>query len=202
MHQEDAVREGKDEESDFAEFIRRIREGDERAATELVRLYEPLIRREVRLHIRDRRLRRLFESQDVCQSVLGSFFAGTALGRYDFETPGQLVKLLAAMTRNKVAAAARGQHRQRRDNRRTTDLADGGEQIADQGPSPSETVGGEELIRQLRAELTDDERVVAELRRQGLAWDDIAARLGGTAGARRVQLARAIKRISRMFGLA
>jgi RNA polymerase sigma-70 factor (ECF subfamily) len=192
---------GKDEKPDFAEFIRRIRAGDERAATELVRLYEPLIRREVRLHIRDRRLRRLFESQDVCQSVLGSFFAGTALGRYDFETPGQLVKLLAAMTRNKVAATARGQHRQRRDSRRTTDLADGVEQIADRGPSPSETVGGAELIKQLRAELTDDERRVAELRRQGLTWDDVAARLGGTAGARRVQLARAIERVSRQFDL-
>src|SRR5262245_19533634 len=187
--------------SDFAGFIRRIREGDEQAATELVRLYEPLIRREVRLHLRDRRLRRLFESRDVCQSVLGSFFVGTALGQYDFETPGQLVKLLAAMTRNKVAAAARDHYRQRRDSRRTTDLADGGEQIADQGPSPSETIRGEELLKLLQAELTQDERAVAELRRQGLTWEDVAARLGGTAGARRVQLARAIDRVSRKCGL-
>ena len=38
-------------EANFAEFLRRIRSGDEAAAEELVRLYEPLIRREVRLRV-------------------------------------------------------------------------------------------------------------------------------------------------------
>ena len=33
----------------FADFIRRIRAGDDRAAQELVERYEPVIRREVRL---------------------------------------------------------------------------------------------------------------------------------------------------------
>jgi RNA polymerase sigma-70 factor (ECF subfamily) len=46
----------------FADFLRRIRAGDEQAAAELVRQYEPLIRREVRLQIDDRRLCRLFDS--------------------------------------------------------------------------------------------------------------------------------------------
>jgi len=48
-------------------------------ALELVREYEPLIRREVRLHLEDQRLARLFDSMDICQSVLASFFLRTAV---------------------------------------------------------------------------------------------------------------------------
>src|SRR3984957_20666110 len=107
----------------FVTFMRRIRAGDGRAAEELVRLYEPLIRREVRLHLEDRRLCRLFDSMDVCQSVLASFFLRAASGQYDLERPDQLARLLVTMARNKLASAARDQHRQRRDQRRLT--ADG-----------------------------------------------------------------------------
>jgi RNA polymerase sigma-70 factor (ECF subfamily) len=44
------------ERETFADFMRRIRAGDEQAAAEMVRRYEPLIRREVRLSLEDRRL--------------------------------------------------------------------------------------------------------------------------------------------------
>jgi len=184
----------------FDAFIGRIRAGEEQAAAELVRIYEPLIRREVRLHIRDRRLYRLFESLDVCQSVLGSFFARTALGEYDLETPEQLIKLLVVMTRNKVATAAQRQHRQRRDNRRTTgpDQLDG---VADPGPSPSEQISGQELLERFRAGFTDDERAIADLRKDGLGWAEVTTQLGGTPQARRMQLARAVERVSRQIGL-
>lgn len=40
-----------DENPDFADFLRRIRAGDDLAAMELVRRFEPLIRREVRTRI-------------------------------------------------------------------------------------------------------------------------------------------------------
>jgi RNA polymerase sigma-70 factor (ECF subfamily) len=61
----------------FDDFMRRVRSGDEQAAAELVRQFEPLIRREVRYQLRDRRLYRLFDSMDICQSVLASFFVWT-----------------------------------------------------------------------------------------------------------------------------
>src|SRR5947208_3012046 len=109
----------------FADFVRRIRAGDEQAAAELVRKYEPLIRREVRLQLEDRRLNRIFDSLDVCQSVLASFFLRTAAGQYDLEQPAQLVQLLVTMARNKLASEARRQNRQRRDHRRVA--ADRGE---------------------------------------------------------------------------
>lgn len=71
----------------FAEFLRRIRAGDEHAAAELVRRYEPAIRLEVRLRLGDPRLRRVLDSMDICQSVLASFFVRAAVGQYDLERP-------------------------------------------------------------------------------------------------------------------
>jgi RNA polymerase sigma-70 factor (ECF subfamily) len=185
----------------FTEFVRRIRAGDEQAAAELVRRYEPLIRREIRLHLEDRRLCRLFDSMDVCQSVLASFFVRTAAGQYDLERPEQLLKLLVTMARNKLASAARSQHRQRRDNRRAAGSPEDLEQVADEGPSPSDQVAGKELLDRLRQVLSDEERQLADLRAQGLAWGDIADQLGGTAQARRMQLARAVERVAQELGL-
>lgn len=183
----------------FDEFVRRIRGGDEQAAAELVRQYEPLIRRAVRLRLDDERLRRVLDSTDVCQSVLASFFARTALGQYDLETPERLVSLLVVMTRNKVAAAARWQQSQRRDARRAApaeELAN----VADPGPSPSEQVSGQELLERFRAALSDEESQIAELRKDGLNWAQIASQLGGNAQARRVQFARAVERVSQQMG--
>jgi hypothetical protein len=184
----------------FESLISRIRAGDEHAAVELVRIYEPLIRREVRLQIRDRRLYRLFESLDLSQSVLGSFFARTALGEYDLETPGHLIKLLVAMTRNKVATAAKRQYRKRRDHRRTSGPEELGDAV-DPGPSPSELISGQELLERFRAGFTDEERAIAGLRKDGLGWAEITTQLGGTPQARRMQLARAVERVSRQIGL-
>src|SRR5947209_19442786 len=103
------------EDLEFAEFLRRIRAGDALAAEQLVRRYESLIRREVRLRLHDPGLTRLFDSMDVCQSVMASFFVRAAAGQYDLEQPAQLFALLLKIARNKVALAARRHRAQRRD---------------------------------------------------------------------------------------
>jgi RNA polymerase sigma factor (sigma-70 family) len=188
--------------TNFKSFMRRIRIGDGQAAAELVKLYEPLIRREVRLHLEDRRLNRIFDSMDVCQSVLGSFFLRAAAGQYDLERPEQLVKLLVTIARNKLASAARAQRRERRDLRRV--VADGAAQlgqVADPRPKPDSIVADEELLRRFREGLSDEERRLVDLRADGLAWSDIAAELGGTPGGRRMQLTRAVERFAKELGL-
>src|SRR5713226_6267484 len=106
------------DETSFFTFMKRVRAGDEQAATELVRLYEPEIRREVRLRLRDSRLRRDFDSVDICQSVLASFFVRAALGQYELDQPEHLIKLLVTMTRNKRVGQVRKQQAKGRDNSR------------------------------------------------------------------------------------
>ena len=96
-----------DEGNSFTALIQKWRAGDQSAAIELVRRYEPAIRRVVRLQLRDPRLRRILDSMDVCQSVLASFFLRAATGQYDLNQPAQLLRLLAVMARNKVASQAR-----------------------------------------------------------------------------------------------
>src|SRR5437764_4205204 len=96
------------EPGSFPDLIRRVRGGDEAAAAELVKRYEPAIRRAVRVRL-DPRLRRVCDSMDLCQAVLGSFFVRAALGQYELETPEQLLKLLATMARKKLSKAGRFQ---------------------------------------------------------------------------------------------
>ena len=91
-----------------------MRAGDAQAAADLVRRYEPAIRRAARVRLVDTRLNRLLDSMDICQSVMASFFVRTALGQYELETPEQLLKLLATMTRNKLASQAKARRHQAR----------------------------------------------------------------------------------------
>src|SRR5262249_56178886 len=94
----------------FAEFLARVRRGDAPAAEELVRQYETAVRVAVRARLNNPTLRRQFDSVDVCQSVLASFFVRAAAGQYDLEGPAQLVALLVKMARNKLASPVRHHH--------------------------------------------------------------------------------------------
>ena len=51
----------------FDELIQRVPAGDQGAATELVKRYEPAIRRAVRFRLADARLGTLLDSMDICQ---------------------------------------------------------------------------------------------------------------------------------------
>ena len=186
----------------FQELLQRVRAGDQEAARQLVQRYERAIRRAVRLRLADSRLARLFDSMDVCQSVLASFFVRAAAGQYELERPEQLVRLLVTMARNKLASAARRQHRKRRDYRRVAEAGTGEmERVAGTDPSPSAQAAGKELLERFRGGLSTEERELADLRGQGFAWPEIAVRLGGTAQARRMQLTRAVERVARELGL-
>ena len=188
------------EGSSFEELLRQARGGDQAAAARLVHDFEPVVRRVLRARLRDARARREFDSMDVCQSVLAAFFVRAAAGQFDLEEPADLVNLLLTMTRNKVAENIRRQHRQRRDSRRTVA---GVEKLALTGrdPTPSAVVASKELLEQAQQRLSEEERQMVELRGQGLSWEEVAASLGGTAGARRNQLARALDRVARELHL-
>jgi RNA polymerase sigma factor (sigma-70 family) len=183
----------------FAEFLRRIRAGDGEAARELVRRYEPLIRREVRLRIGDDRLNRAFDSVDVSQSVLASFFTRAVAGNYQIDRFEQLTRLLVTMARNKLVSRARSERRLIRDARRLHAETEVLEQVVDAGPSPSEHFARREEIERLKSALSDEERTIYELRIEGLSWDEVASRLGGSGQARRMQFSRGLQRLERQL---
>ena len=64
----------------FSDLLLRLRAGDVEAAETIVRDYGPLIRIAIRTRLTDPKLRRHFDSEDVCQSVMASFLARAACG--------------------------------------------------------------------------------------------------------------------------
>jgi hypothetical protein len=188
------------DDNSFTGFIERIRAGDEGAAAELVRQFEPVIRLEVRRRLSDPRLYRVFDSMDICQSVLASFFVRAASGQYELDQPEHLLRLLVAMTRNKLAFQTRRHHYPRRDSRRLIEGGQALETVA-QGPAPDRLASGRDLLREVRRRLSTEECRMADLRAEGHTWPEIAVRLGGTPEARRMQLGRALDRASRWLGL-
>ena len=185
---------------DFAGFLSRVRAGDEGAAADLVRQYEAVIRREIRFRLTDPSVYRVVSDDDICQSVLASFFVRASLGQYDLHDPAQLRQLLLSMARNKLAYAARRHHAQKRGAGRAPESVDE-LPLPGNAATPSRIVAGRELLEQVRRLLSDEERRVADLRAQEHDWAEIARRLGGTADGRRMQLGRALDRVSRALGL-
>ena len=180
----------------FAEFLGKVRAGDADASREFVRRFEGLIRREARLRLEDPKLGRLFDSVDISQSVLRSFFSRAASGDFDLERPEQLVGLLIAMARHKLAF----QSRKQRAKRRGGGVAEGRDiealPMASGAPSPSQVASDRDLVEAVRLRLKPEEGRLAELWSQGRDWSEIAEQLGGTPPARRMQLARAFRRVS------
>lgn len=186
---------------EFKDLIRRVRGGDPEAARALVEGYESVIRRVVRHRLADPRLRAAFDSVDVCQSVLGSFFVRAANGEYDLDTPEQLTHLLARMAQNRLATYARRQAAGKRDYRRAEAAGDEHAEVPAAGPTPSREVAARDLLRAVRERLTPDERRLADLRQAGLDWAEIAVREGDNPAALRKRLSRAMDRVSRELGL-
>ncbi len=189
------------EPTSFDELIRKVRIGDQDAATELVQRYEQAIRRAVRFRLADTRLVRVLDSMDICQSVFASFFVRTAAGQFDIEKPDQLLRLLVAIARNKLAKQVNTQQRQCRDYRRVQ----GGEidegQFAAADATPSQIVAGHELLAKADRLLSDDERKLRELRKEGHDWAAIAEQLGSSPEALRKKLARAMDRVAHELDL-
>ncbi|HEX5269054.1 MAG TPA: sigma-70 family RNA polymerase sigma factor [Gemmataceae bacterium] len=185
----------------FIDFLRRVRAGDEGAAVELVRLYEPAIRREVRLRLTDPAVTRLVDSVDVCQSVLRSFFVRARAGQYDLDSPADLLRLLVRMARNKAINQARRVRARPADACREPGGPEALDSLAGSAPAPGAVLADRDLLAAVFERLTEEERRLAELRGEGCNWAEVSARLGGTPDARRKQLSRALDRVTRQLGI-
>jgi RNA polymerase sigma factor (sigma-70 family) len=184
----------------FADLIRRVRAGDQRAAAELVRTYEEAIHVVVRLRLAGTGLQRFVDSADISQSVLGDLFAGITAGRFELEKPAQLLRLVTTMVRNKITNHALHQQAARRDHRRLREGLSEGDWV-DPHPTPSRVVAWKELLQKLRGRLSPEEQQLADLKIAGHSWAEIAAIVGGSPDGVRVRLARAVRRADRALGL-
>jgi RNA polymerase sigma factor (sigma-70 family) len=173
---------------EFENFLAALQDHDEEAAAELVRRYEPLIRRVIRMRLTDPRLRRVFDSIDICQSVLASFFDEVKLGQLEVNTEGHLRNLLVRMATNKLIDKVR------REQHSAGGLPAEWEPAAAE-PSPSQVAAQRDLAREIQSRLSEKERWLAQRRAEGRSWVEIARETGDTTEALRMMHARAMARI-------
>ena len=165
----------------FAELVARAKCGDSEAARWLIERYESAIRRQVRFSLMDNRLRRVLEETDVCQSVMGQFFTGLGQGRFDLDGPEKLVGLLKQMVRNKITDQARYWRAGRRDYLRNVSQDRRRDPVEPMSPepTPSRVVADVDFLAAFESRLSDWERTILALRRQGMAGPRSRNQLGG-----------------------
>lgn len=189
------------EDLPFAEWIARVRHGDADSAAELVRRYERAVRVAIRVRLVDPNLRRQFDSLDICQSVMCSFFVRAAAGQFELAEPGQLVGLLVKMAQNKLYMQVRRHGQQKRDAGRSIDWDETVAPVADPQPGPATIVAAREQLAALMNQLSHAEQAIARRRAEGQGWAEIAADLGESPQAVRMRLTRAIGRVASHLGL-
>ena len=181
----------------FRELMRRVRAGEQQAATELVDRYGPEIRRHIRVHMNRPNLRQFLDSVDIFQSVLAVFFANVWEGRHDLDDPKHLVKLLSMMARHKIVDYAR-KPAQRRWQRAGHDVWG---DLPARDECPSQVLHFEELLRRVPTLLSEDEQRLVRLRTEGRNWQEIGDAWGLSAEAVRKQFARVRERVCRELGI-
>jgi RNA polymerase sigma-70 factor (ECF subfamily) len=157
-----------------ASLVRRLRVGDEDAATQLYRRYAGRLRQLAAAQAGPDLAPR-FDPEDVVQSVFRTFFRRAAAGEYDVPAGDELWNLFLVIGLNKVRALAARHRAGKRDVRQTS----GGEAVA-----PAAAAGDEDLrvlemtIDELLDPLPASHREIVILRIGGHEVADIAARTG------------------------
>lgn len=185
---------------DFPNLLANARTGDEDAVRELIRRYEPEVRRAVQKRLASARIRRVLDSEDICQSVFAAFFMRLKLKGYDLEEPGQLLKLLVTMARNKLRDHMRRQQAGRRDERRIV----GDEALRgcpDNGATPDRIVELRELLEKLFTSLPEQAQEVVSERAQGRGWEELSRAMGLAPDALRMRLRRLLGQALKRIGL-
>jgi RNA polymerase sigma-70 factor (ECF subfamily) len=184
-----------EDQSAFADLIRRVRAGDEDAATELVRQLEPFVLRVVRMKLRMHgnrdRLRHDVGSMDVCQSVMASLFKGLKEDRFSLVSPEKLKSLLRTMIQFNVASKARKQSV----TRRTLLEPDEQQEWIDQTAHPEESVIDNDRMNAYIDRLSEDELGLLTRRLDGQPWEQIASELDEKPDALRKRLKRGMDRV-------
>lgn len=160
------------------QLLNRWREGDQEAATELFDKYVKRLCALARSRLSNRMQRRV-EPEDIVQSAYRSFFRH-AEDRYELEKPGDLWRLLAAITVSKVRGQVEFHSAQKRGIYLEQSVKSDGSVIhvspeaVAEDPSPEEAAAVTEEVTNIIRELDDFGRTVFELSMQNQSIEQIA----------------------------
>jgi len=160
---------------DFPLLMDGCRRGEAVAIAELVRRYLPYVRAAVRRTL-PAALRGRFDSLDFAQDVWLSFFHGAAARRDEWDE-ATLIAYLSQMARLKVTEEYRHQTTQKVGLTRETPLEGVGEP-AGRTPTPSAAALADDEWDRLTAELTERDRAMLRMLRDGHTHSEIAGAFG------------------------
>lgn len=171
-------------DTDFSlQILHGCQNGDESAAREL---YERFVNRLIglaRSRLSDKMQARV-DAEDVVQSVYRSFFRNAQAGRYHIEHSGDLWRLLASITVNKVRDQVKRHSQKKRSVDREAAAAPGTpegdsfERLITAEPSPEAAIMLIEELEHVMRKLDADRRVILQYRLQGHVVEDIAQLAG------------------------
>jgi RNA polymerase sigma-70 factor, ECF subfamily len=184
----------------FAEFVQRLRAGDDQAARQL---FERFARQLIGMARRrfDGPLKHKVDPEDVVQSAYKSFFSRHADGNFVVGNWNSLWGLLTIITVRKCSERVAYHRAQQRDAAREiapkSDSAPPIEGLSRE-PTPAEAVELAETVARLMAGLDAGERPVLELSLQGYSTREISEQLNRAERTVRLLRERVRKRLERM----
>ena len=169
-------------------LLERFRAGEDQAATELFERFAKRLASLVQSRLSKKLARRL-DAEDVVLSAYRSFFVRARAGRFAIDEAGDLWRLLAQITLNKLYRSAEWNNAARRTpDRESGNMADLANQAIDAAASPELDVVVADQLEHLMSQLTEATCRVLELRLQGHDVDEIAAFVGRSPRTIRRQL--------------
>lgn len=171
----------------------RIRRGELAALEELIDRYRPQLERYIRVCLSSPAAATAIDSEAVLESVFNAFIIRISAGTIEIGSDEKLLSLFHAMTRNKLLHSLRSARAQRRDYRRNQSLD--GIDLAAATDTPSEQVALSDLVESFRKRLSAEELRIAEMRGNGLSWDEIGTAFQSSGESVRKLLMRAVDRV-------
>jgi RNA polymerase sigma-70 factor (ECF subfamily) len=148
--------------------------GDDAAAAEVFRTYEPYLRKVVRRQLTPQ-LRTKFDSTDIVQSVWVDMLRGFRTSGRRFPSAGHLRAFLVRATHNRFIDRLR-QQRGALEGQQVVENLDVGASSPE--PRPSEVAQANDLWDRMLALCPPAHRQVLQLKREGLTLAEIGARAG------------------------
>lgn len=157
-------------------LLDRLCHGDEDAAEQVFREYEPYLRLVVRRML-PAKMRSKFDSIDVVQSVWGDLLDGFREAGWRFNSPAHLRAFLVKATKHRFLDRLR-QHQVEAERQESVDDDSVYQQVHAPGPRPSQVAQADELWQEMLALCPPAHRDLLRLKRQGRSVADIAAQTG------------------------
>lgn len=161
------------------DLLRRFCSGDDSAADEIFERYLDRLIALTRSRM-SRNLTRRVDADDVVQSVYRSFFVRAREGRFQVERGGDLWRLMAAITINKLRKQVERHTARKRDMNQEQDAVINHQSSAftpealTREPTPIEAMTMVEMLEQMMGGLSELHRRMFEMRLQGCSHKQIA----------------------------